>query len=88
MLLMSPSLHRVLEGVTTLYERIVRATVRHAALAVVVASGIVIGSVYLGIRLAPSSSRRSTKARSGSGRTCPRASRSRSRPRWRPGCAR
>jgi cobalt-zinc-cadmium resistance protein CzcA len=43
--------HRVLEGVTALYERIVRVTVRYAALMVVVAFGVVVGSVYLGTHL-------------------------------------
>src|SRR5262249_4068894 len=35
-------------GLTSLYERVVRVTVRHAALTLIIASAVVIGSVYLG----------------------------------------
>src|SRR5262249_35243891 len=40
--------HRLLDGLTSLYERVVRVTVRHAALTLIIASAVVIGSVYLG----------------------------------------
>jgi heavy metal efflux system protein len=40
--------HRLLDAVTALYERVVRLTVHHAALTLIIASAVVIGSVYLG----------------------------------------
>jgi cobalt-zinc-cadmium resistance protein CzcA len=43
--------HRVLDGITGLYERIIRVTVRHAALTVVVVFAVVVGSVYVGTHL-------------------------------------
>jgi cobalt-zinc-cadmium resistance protein CzcA len=43
--------HRVLDGITELYERIIRVTVRHAALTMVVVFAVVIGSVYVGTHL-------------------------------------
>lgn len=43
--------HRVLDQITGWYERMVRVTVRHAALTMVVVFAIVIGSVYLGTHL-------------------------------------
>lgn len=43
--------HRLLDAVTAVYERVVRVTVRHAALTLVIASAAVIGSVYLGTHL-------------------------------------
>ena len=43
--------HRVLDGITGLYERIIRVTVRHAGLTVVVVFAVVVGSVYVGTHL-------------------------------------
>jgi heavy metal efflux system protein len=43
--------HRVLDEITGLYERMIRVTVRHAALTMLVVFAIVIGSVYLGTHL-------------------------------------
>jgi len=43
--------HRVLEAVIAMYERMVRTTVRHAALTMLVSFGVVVGSVYLGTHL-------------------------------------
>ncbi len=43
--------HRLLDAVTALYERVVRVTVRHAGLTLLLASAVVVGSVYLGGRL-------------------------------------
>jgi cobalt-zinc-cadmium resistance protein CzcA len=43
--------HRVLDGITGLYERVIRVTVRHAALTMVVVFAVVIASVYLGTHL-------------------------------------
>jgi cobalt-zinc-cadmium resistance protein CzcA len=43
--------HRVLDRVTAAYERIVRVTVRHAALTMVIALGVVLGSLYLATHL-------------------------------------
>jgi cobalt-zinc-cadmium resistance protein CzcA len=43
--------HRLLELVVGRYEAIVRTTVRHAGVTVVVASAVVVGSIYLGTRL-------------------------------------
>jgi heavy metal efflux system protein len=43
--------HRLLDGVTAVYERVVTMTIRHATLTLVIASGAVIGSVYLGTHL-------------------------------------
>ena len=43
--------HWVLDRVTATYERIVRVTVRHAALTMVIAFGVVLGSLYLAPRL-------------------------------------
>jgi len=43
--------HRVLDGITGLYERIVRVTVNHAGLTMLVAFAVVVGSLYLGTHL-------------------------------------
>jgi heavy metal efflux system protein len=43
--------HRVLDRITGLYERIVRVTVRHAGLTMLVAVAVVAGSLYLGTHL-------------------------------------
>jgi cobalt-zinc-cadmium resistance protein CzcA len=43
--------HRLLDAVTAVYERIVTVTVRHAGLTLIIASGAVIGSVYIGAHL-------------------------------------
>ena len=43
--------HRVLDGITGLYERIVRVTVHHAGLTMLVAFAVVVGSLYLGTHL-------------------------------------
>jgi cobalt-zinc-cadmium resistance protein CzcA len=43
--------HRLLDVIVGGYETIVRATVRHAWLAIVLAAGVVVGSLYLGARL-------------------------------------
>ncbi len=43
--------HRVLDGITEFYERIIRVTVRHAALTMVVVFAVVIASVYVGTHL-------------------------------------
>lgn len=43
--------HRVLDGITGLYERIIRVTVRHAVLTMVVVFAVVIGAVYVGAHL-------------------------------------
>ncbi|HKW95257.1 MAG TPA: CusA/CzcA family heavy metal efflux RND transporter [Methylomirabilota bacterium] len=43
--------HRVLDGITGLYERVIRVTVRHAVLTMVAAFAVVIGSVYVGTHL-------------------------------------
>jgi cobalt-zinc-cadmium resistance protein CzcA len=43
--------HRLLDAVTAVYERIVTVTVRHAGLTLIIASGAVIGSVYVGAHL-------------------------------------
>ncbi len=43
--------HRVLDGITGVYERVIRVTVRHTVLTMVVALAVVIGSVYVGTRL-------------------------------------
>ena len=43
--------HRILDRVTATYERIVRVTVRHAALTMTIAFGVVLGSLYLGTHL-------------------------------------
>jgi cobalt-zinc-cadmium resistance protein CzcA len=43
--------HRLLDGVTAAYERIVRVTVRHAVATMLVAFGVVAGSVYVGTHL-------------------------------------
>jgi len=43
--------HRVLDRITGLYERIIRVTVRHAVLTIVVVFAVVIGSVYVGTHL-------------------------------------
>jgi cobalt-zinc-cadmium resistance protein CzcA len=43
--------HRVLARITGLYERIIRVTVRHAAVTMLVVFAVVIGSVYVGTHL-------------------------------------
>ena len=43
--------HRVLDGITGMYERIIRVTVRHAVLTMVVVFAVVAGSVYVGTYL-------------------------------------
>src|SRR5262249_5001462 len=43
--------HWILDRVTAAYERIVRVTVRHAALTMIVAFGVVLASLYLGTHL-------------------------------------
>jgi heavy metal efflux system protein len=43
--------NRILDRVTATYERIVRVTVRHAALTMIIAFGVVLGSPYLGTHL-------------------------------------
>jgi cobalt-zinc-cadmium resistance protein CzcA len=43
--------HRILDRVTATYERIVRVTVRHALLTMIIAFGVVLGSLYLGTHL-------------------------------------
>ena len=43
--------NRILDRVTATYERIVRVTVRHAVLTMIIAFGVVLGSLYLGTHL-------------------------------------
>jgi cobalt-zinc-cadmium resistance protein CzcA len=43
--------HWILDRVTATYERIVRVTVRHAVLTMIIAFGVVLGSLYLGTHL-------------------------------------